>query len=206
MAEPAGASIIQLRPRREVPDEFERRARELANAEAAYERRRRALDFEAAKLGERERRLRELIATTEEALAAAEDAIESALHDEREVAVALRHVKVGRLRRRAIDPVAMWVELIDAIPPGWTRGHSFCLAHEIEKGNGLIYVSARDGERLEIAPAPPVGGPDVLVRTSPSAFVRMLSGRKPRRRDKAVVRGDARAYVALGRWIEMVRK
>ena len=102
-----------------------------------------------------------------------------------------------------LEPALVFAALPFAIPPEWTRGHSFTVAQELTQYvTRTWYVTARDGERLTVADTAP-GPPDARVTMSRRAFDALLRGEPSI--DFPTVRGDRAAVAALKAWTDRAR-
>jgi hypothetical protein len=128
---------------------------------------------------------------------------------------ALRHLPRTSLGLGDLARAGVWVDLSLAyraltylIDPDWTRGHTFCIAHEVTGPSpGPRYVQVHDGTRPEVTRTPPPDGPTATVRLTQKAFQARLDDELPVSdgEDKPAIRGDVRAFSALAQWTEWAR-
>ncbi len=106
-----------------------------------------------------------------------------------------------------LDPGLIYAALAVMIDPEWTRGHAFCVAHEIGGPDGSTwYLSANDGERLTVASVPPVEPPAAVVRTSIGAFQASLAGAPAPDGERASISGNLDAVQSLKQWTEWAQQ
>jgi ribonucleoside-diphosphate reductase beta chain len=107
-----------------------------------------------------------------------------------------------------LDPDVLYRCLPYLVDPDWTRGHDFTVRYQVTgQGGGEWYVSARDGERLEVTRERPkdreVAG---TARVSFDGYQRMAAGKvSPSRAMETqltVVDGQIHPVTVLGRWID----
>src|SRR5215208_5806154 len=77
-----------------------------------------------------------------------------------------------------LDPDILYRTLPYLVDPDWTQGHDFTVRYDVTgDGGGSWYVSARDGEPLELATEPPDGRELAgSARVSFESYQRMASG------------------------------
>jgi ribonucleoside-diphosphate reductase beta chain len=105
----------------------------------------------------------------------------------------------------ALDPDILYRSLPYLIDPDWTQGHDFTVAYEVT-GHGSWYVSARDGEPLEVTRELPDGRELVGTATvSFDSYQRMASGQvspaQAMQNQLTTIDGDLHPITLLGRWI-----
>jgi hypothetical protein len=104
-----------------------------------------------------------------------------------------------------LDPELVYRVLGYAVPPSWTRGHSFTIAQEITGDPPETwYLTARDGAGVTVSSTAPEE-PTATVSMSREAFDRLLrdepipAGRRP------CVRGDLDAVARMRAWTQRAR-
>jgi hypothetical protein len=117
---------------------------------------------------------------------------------------------LGELARAGVwvDPRLAYRALTYLIEPGWTSGHSFCIAHEVTGPSPEPwYVHVRDGILPEVTRTPPPEGPTATVRLTQAAFQARLDDEPPTPdgEHKPAIRGDVRSFSALAQWTEWAR-
>jgi ribonucleoside-diphosphate reductase beta chain len=105
----------------------------------------------------------------------------------------------------ALDPDILYRSLPYLIDPDWTQGHDFTVAYEVT-GHGTWYVSARDGEPLEVTGELPDGRELVGTATvSFDSYQRMASGHvspaQAMQNQLTTIDGELHPITLLGRWI-----
>jgi ribonucleoside-diphosphate reductase beta chain len=105
----------------------------------------------------------------------------------------------------ALDPDILYRSLPYLIDPDWTQGHDFTVAYEVT-GHGTLYVSARDGEPLEVTGELPDGRELVGTATvSFDSYQRMASGHvspaQAMQNQLTTIDGELHPITLLGRWI-----
>jgi ribonucleoside-diphosphate reductase beta chain len=107
-----------------------------------------------------------------------------------------------------LDPDVLYRCLPYLVDPEWTQGHDFTVRYQVTgQGGGEWYVSARDGERLEVTRERPkdreVAG---TARVSFDGYQRMAAGKvtpsKAMETQLTVVDGQIHPVTVLGRWID----
>jgi ribonucleoside-diphosphate reductase beta chain len=107
-----------------------------------------------------------------------------------------------------LDPDVLYRSLPYLVDPEWTNGHDFTVRYQVTgQGGGEWYVSARDGERLEVTREAPkdreVAG---TARVSFEGYQRMAAGKvspsKAMETQLTVVDGQIHPVTVLGRWID----
>ena len=94
-----------------------------------------------------------------------------------------------------------------AIPPSWTKGHDFTIAHTIIGDTGTsdtLFLTALDGRGLAVstnAPEPPRG----TVTMTATAFTNLMAGLAPPPGERPSTRGDHRAVEQLRAWADRAR-
>jgi hypothetical protein len=89
-----------------------------------------------------------------------------------------------------------------AIEPSWTRGHRFCVAHEVTGERGeTCYVAATEGRRLSVS-LTPAEEVTATVRTPDEDFLAFVSGLPAR----TEVTGDEAHVAQLRAWIAQARR
>jgi hypothetical protein len=105
-----------------------------------------------------------------------------------------------------LEPSLVYRALPFAVEPEWTRGHAFTVAQEIvELAPRAWYVTARDGEQLEVVEHLSPMPADATVTMTRAAFERFLTGEPASIGERPVVRGDRAAVAALKRWTDLAR-
>jgi ribonucleoside-diphosphate reductase beta chain len=105
----------------------------------------------------------------------------------------------------ALDPDILYRSLPYLIDPDWTQGHDFTVAYEVT-GHGSWYVSARDGEPLEVTRELPDGREPVgTAAVSFDSYQRMASGQvspaQAMQNQLTTIDGELHPITLLGRWI-----
>ena len=105
-----------------------------------------------------------------------------------------------------LEPPLAFGALPFAIEPEWTRGYAFTVAQQIvELAPQAWYISARDGQRLQVVERTDAEPADATVTLSRAAFDRLLRGEPHPLGDRPTVRGDRQAVAALKRWTDLAR-
>jgi ribonucleoside-diphosphate reductase beta chain len=104
-----------------------------------------------------------------------------------------------------LDPEILYRSLPYLIDPDWTQGHDFTVAYEVT-GRGTWYVSARDGEPLEVTTELPEGRELAGTATvSFDSYQRMASGQvspaQAMQNQLTKIDGKMHPITLLGRWI-----
>ena len=136
------------------------------------------------------------------------------IRGKRRKALKLRQMSSGELSMAEVveaggklDPDILYRSLPYLIDPDWTRGHAFTVEYVVTgEGGGTWYVSARDGERLEVSRELPEGREVAGAATvSFDAYQRMASGRLSptvAMQDQLTkIDGQMHPITLLGRWI-----
>ena len=106
-----------------------------------------------------------------------------------------------------LQPEAVLRTLAYAVPPAWTRGHDFSIAHTFSGADGepTLYITARDGRGLTVSGDPPPEAPRATIHITRTAFSALLRGEEPPPGQRPVTRGDHRAAQQLRAWVDRAR-
>ena len=104
-----------------------------------------------------------------------------------------------------LDPDILYRSLPYLIDPDWTQGHDFTVAYEVTD-HGTWYVSARDGEPLEVTRELPEGRElEGTATVSFDSYQRMASGQvspaQAMQNQLTKIDGKIHPITLLGRWI-----
>jgi len=106
-----------------------------------------------------------------------------------------------------LDPDILYRSLPYLIDPEWTTGHEFAVRYVVTgEGGGTWYVTARDGEPLEVTSELPDGRDAAGTATvSFDAYQRMASGNvspaQAIQNQLTTIEGEIHPITLLGRWI-----
>jgi hypothetical protein len=100
-----------------------------------------------------------------------------------------------------LDPDPIFRAFPYAIHPGWTRGHSFCVAQEV-RGEGEWFVSIADGAPVRVTTERPTEPPAATVSMSRTTFDLLLRREPPPPGGRPAIRGDRRAVELLRTWTD----
>jgi hypothetical protein len=117
-------------------------------------------------------------------------------------------MRLADLARAGIlpQPGLLYQALAEAIDPGWTRGHRFTVALEIDGPRGGVWsVTAADGAPLAVVEGRPADAPNATVYVSQVGLQHLLDGEPPPPDAKPAMRGDLAAIGLLGQWTEWAR-
>ena len=99
-----------------------------------------------------------------------------------------------------LDPDVLYRSLPYLIDPEWTKGHDFTVRYVV--GDGSWYVSARDGDRLEVSDEGDAVG---TATVSEEAYQQMAAGRvtpsQAMQNQLTKIDGEIHPITLLGRWI-----
>ena len=107
-----------------------------------------------------------------------------------------------------LDPDVLYRSLPYLVEPEWTKGHYFTVRYQVTgEGGGDWYVSARDGERLEVTREAPDGHEVAgTARVSFDHYQRMAAGRvsptQAIQMQLTTIDGEIFPVTLLGRWID----
>ena len=106
-----------------------------------------------------------------------------------------------------LEPDILYRSLPYMVDPEWTKGHDFTVRYDVTgAGGGSWYVSARDGEQVEVARELP-DGRDVAGTATVSfdSYQRMASGQvtpaQAMQNQLTTIDGEIHPITLLGRWI-----
>jgi hypothetical protein len=110
----------------------------------------------------------------------------------------------GAARANAdLAPADVYRALAYAVHPGWTRGHRFTVAQEID--GEPHHLTALDGAGLAYAASPPAP-PDATVAMTRETFGRLLKGEPVPSGERPSIRGDRAAVAHLKGWMDRARQ
>jgi ribonucleoside-diphosphate reductase beta chain len=99
-----------------------------------------------------------------------------------------------------LDPDVLYRSLPYLVDPQWTKGHNFTVRYVV--GSGSWYVSARDGERLEVKDEGDAIGTATVTE---DAYQQMAAGRvtpsQAMQNQLTKIDGEIHPITLLGRWI-----
>jgi ribonucleoside-diphosphate reductase beta chain len=99
-----------------------------------------------------------------------------------------------------LDPDVLYRSLPYLIDPEWTKGHDFTVRYVV--GDGSWYVSARDGDRLEVSDEGDAVGTATVTE---EAYQQMAAGRvtpsQAMQNQLTKIDGEIHPITLLGRWI-----
>jgi ribonucleoside-diphosphate reductase beta chain len=107
-----------------------------------------------------------------------------------------------------LDPDVLYRSLPYLVEPEWTLGHKFTIRYQVTgEGGGDWYVTARDGERLEVSrEAPADHEVAATARMSFDDYQRMAAGEvsptKAMETQRTTIEGEIFPVTLLGRWID----
>jgi len=103
-----------------------------------------------------------------------------------------------------LEPSLVYRALPYAIEPEWTKGHRFTVAQRIEER--AWYISARDGERIQVIERSEQHPADATVTMTRTAFDRLLRDEPQPFGERPTVRGDREAVQTLKAWTDRATK